>query len=636
MRHFTAIALLALFALGMFASLGGAAEPRLEIISVKPSKIVYDDGEPGEATVRLANPLEQAQEVTLRSTLWWDLDDSRPLEPVTVTVPAQGEARATVSWGKPTAKWGHEIRVEALVGGQVVDTGRQFFGVNSDWIDLVIVANLWDHSQGDEWPFITYTNLEHWFAWAPGDYVENAPDYEEWGAGQGPWRVKKRNIQERIAECHAAGLHCTFYNNSFSNGVAGVEWARKHPEWVSRDRNGTPAVSGSALTMAKKPWDPGTEAHGFVRLDSYDPEMVKWGAQNTLDSIKMFGWDGLFWDCGGPCLFPGYSYDGQPAPHGQDPDQISARNYKLFTETVRKEYPHFAIWVNGDVSFYHLPFWSSFGNGGGVATMNEVFSTPNTSMLCEFRFHEAPGTEFNNWRRCYDRYAEQRDTITQTLGSPVTAGYTWGHDGSGDKGPKLEASRNYWVAGNHLSALYLATQMHTTANPNFGLYAGTQFMTRYSGLLWGRDVKVIADPETLFAVDTSRPVWWEKGVYRRPRPGGEDLIVHLVNVPETETVDIYRVPDPPAAMATVTLRLPAGKRVKSVHAMQMRDYIADTGGAPVKYENREGKWVHTTGSVCRFGPRQVELEAVTEAAGTVKVRVPEFVFHSMVVFRLEG
>lgn len=632
MRHLT---LLALLLPGLWPSLALAAQPRLEIISVKPSKIVYDDGEPGKATVRIANPLDQPQQVTLRSTLFWDLDDSRPLEPVTVTVPAQGEARAEISWGKPVAKWGHEIRVEALVNGQVVDTGRQFFGVNSDWIDLVIVANLWDWAQGDEWPFITYTNLSHWFAWAPADYVENAPAYDEWGAGQGPWRMKKQDIQENIRRCHEVGVHCTFYNNSFSNGVAGVEWARKHPEWVSRDRTGMPAVSGSALIMAKHPWDEGTQAQGFVRLDFYDPEMIKWGAQNTIDSIKMFGWDGLFWDCGGPCLFPGYSYDGQPAPHGQDPDQISARNYRLFTQTVRKQYPHFAIWINGDVSFYHLPFWSSFGNGGGVPTMREAFSTPNSAMLCEFRFHEQPGTEFNNWRRCYDRYAEQRDTITQELGAPVTAGYTWGHDTSGDKGPKVAASRNYWVAGNHLSALYLATQMHTTANPNFALYPGTQFMTRYSALLWGRDVKVLRDPQSLFTVQPSRPLWWEKSVYRRARAGGEDLILHLVNVPETETVDIYRVPDPPAATATVTLKLPPGKRLASVQAVQMRSYQADPGGAPVKYEQREGKWVHTTGSVCRFGPSQVKLEASQED-GKVAVQVPEFLFHTMLVFRLEG
>jgi hypothetical protein len=624
-----------LLALLPVAVLAAEPAPRLEILTVRPSKIVYDDGEAGSALVRLNNPLAAPQTFTLKSTLLWDVDKSRALPDQTVVVPAGGKLDTQVAWGKPESKWGHEIRVEAWVDGKLVDTGRQFFGVNSDWMDQVIIANLWDWAQGDEWPFVTYTNLEHWFAWAPGDYTENAPAYDDWYSGQGGYKMNKQTIQERVKTCHGSGLHCTFYDNSFSNGVAGVEWARKHPEWVSRNRQGMPQVSGSALNLAKSPSDPATAAQGYVLLNSYDPAMVKWGAQNAIDSVKMFGWDGLFWDCGGINLFPGFSYDGQPAPHGKDPDQISARNYKLFTDTVREKYPHFAIWINGDVSFYHLPFWSSFGNGGGVPTMESAFRMPNSAMLCEFRGHEEPGTEFNNWRRCYDRYAEQRDTITQALGSPVTAGYTWGRDGSGDKGPKVIAAREYWVAGNHLSALYLATQMHTTANPNFSLYAGTQFMARYSALLWGRDVRVIKDPQALFAVETSRPVWWEKSVYRRVQPGGEDLIMHLVNVPETETVDIFRVPDPPAATATVTLTLPAGKRLVSVDAMQMRSYRADNDGPAVKYEVKDGKYIHTEGAFARFGPTQVRLEAKQEGTKAT-VQVPPFLFHTMLVFKLEG
>jgi hypothetical protein len=110
-----------------------------------------------------------------------------------------------------------------------------------------------------------------------------------------------------------------------------------------------------------------------------------------------------------------------------------------------------------------------------------------------------------------------------------------------------------------------------------------------------------------------------------------------VNVPETETVDIFRVPDPPTATAQVTLTLPTGKRLKSVAAMQMRPYVdaANLEGTPFKIENREGKWVHTTGSWCRSGPSQVALEAKVNG-DQVTVAVPAFLFHTMLVFRLEG
>ncbi|KKT21943.1 MAG: hypothetical protein UW07_C0051G0007, partial [Candidatus Nomurabacteria bacterium GW2011_GWF2_43_8] len=43
-----------------------ASEPRLEIISLKPNKIVYNDGEAGTAAVVLANPFDKELDVTLK------------------------------------------------------------------------------------------------------------------------------------------------------------------------------------------------------------------------------------------------------------------------------------------------------------------------------------------------------------------------------------------------------------------------------------------------------------------------------------------------------------------------------------------------------------------------------------------
>ncbi|MHB9133816.1 MAG: hypothetical protein ACYDBB_22350 [Armatimonadota bacterium] len=621
-----------LFSLLVFGLPALAVELPVEIISVKPNKIIYNDGEAGQATVRVMNHLGTPRQVTLKPVLLWDLEDSKPLPQVTLTIPANTEASVLIPWPSPTAKWGHEIRVVAEVDGKVADTGRQFFGINSDWMDMVIVANAWEWTHGDEYPFITYTNLNHWFAWAPADYVGNAPPQDEWYAGQVAWKIGKKGIQEAIKKCHEVGVHCTFYNNSFSNGSVGVEWARRHPEWVVHERNGMPKVGGTALAMAKPPTEKETGGNGFVQIDFSDIKCVEWGAQNVLDSIAMFGWDGMFWDCGGCYVLPGFSYDGQPTPHGKDPDLLASRNFKTFHNTIRQKYPHFAFWINGSIEAYKQSFWSTFGNNGGVPTMIEQMSQPNTSMLAEFRHHEFPGSFFNDWRRCYDSYATQRDNITQRFGSPVTAGYTWGFDTAGEKAKKVKDSRTYWVAGNHLSALYLATQMHTTTNPNPSLWAGTQFMARYAGLLWRRDIKTIPDPQKLFAVNLSRPVWWDRSAYRRPAPGGEDLLLHLVNTPETETVDIHRVPDPPAATGMVTLTLPAGKTLKSAWALQMRKYEDST---PYKIESRDNKWVHTTGSTSRFGPSQVKLNAKV-VGGKVTVEVPAFLFHTLLVFRLDG
>jgi len=617
-----------------------AQEPRLEVISLKPNKIVYEDGEAGRARVRLANPFDRELAVTLKPVLLWDLEKSLALAPVAVTVPAKDNAEGEVSWPGVTERWGHELRVEAVAEGRTVDVGRQFFGVNSEWMDLILISFPRQAYKDRgllmaEEPFSTYSTVQHWFAWAPGDYAENAPAYDEWYSGQTGYHMKKGQIREAIRDCHEKGMRCTFYNNAFSSGKAGLEWARRHPEWVCRRRDGTPSLGGSALALSKPHSDKATGKMGFVQIDFFHEKCIEYGARNVIESIEMFGWDGMFWDCGGCALFPGFSYDGQPTPHGRDPDALSARNYRLLHNLIREKHPHFGVWINGSIDHFKQPFWSRFGNGGGLAMIEEQLRLPQTALLCEHRHHEQPGSRFSNWQRCHDQYAKERDAVTQRLGAPIIAGYTtpWG-----------------WTAESHLGALLLATQIRPANCHQEGTWPMTQFMTRYSALLWRRDVKVIDDPEPLLAVAATRPVWWQRLAYRRPTPEGEDILLHLVSIPETENVDVTRKENPPAATASVTLRLPAGATLRKALALQPRLYRPgvdskygaglDVGGAPAAMtrapdpaDPKGTKWVHKTGALCRAGPRQVEVRAVVRG-GEATVAVPEFVYHSLIVFRL--
>lgn len=608
---------LSLVCCALLLALGALAAPVVEITAVRPNKILYPEGEAGTASVTLATAQPAAQAVTLRATLLWGIDQSRALPEQVVTVPAKGSATAELAWAAPVARYGHELRVEALVNGAVTDTGRQCFGVHRDWMELVTVANEYPNIERTDWPFFSYTNLQHWFAWAPGDYAGNAPATEEWYAGQVRWKITKRGITDAVARDHALGIHCTFYNNSFSNGAAGLEWARRHPEWVVRERNGQPLLGGSPFAAARPITEESTGGMGMVQIDFSDVKCAEWGAKNVLDSIAMFGWDGMFWDCGGCYVFPGFSWDGRPTPHGQNPDALTARNFTRFHSLVRQQYPAFGVWINGAIESFSEPFWSRFGNGGGLPTLEATMRQPQTALLSEFRGHESPGTQFNNWVRARDAYLAQRDAITQRYGAPVVCGYTWPGYGFGEANQKdYEGARYTWTASNHLMALYLASQMHIATNPNPAMWPGTQFMTRYSNYLWARDLRALPEATARFAVAMSRPVWWEHYAYRRATPAGEELLLHLVNVPETETVDILRTTDPPPASGTVTVALPPGGVLKGAWALRMRDY---TPGR----------------ATCRLGPSQVALVAKVDGVSAT-VTVPPFPYHTLLVFRVEG
>jgi len=623
---------------------GAAAQPqrKVEVIVVRPNKIVYADGEAGTAMVRLYNTTDRPLKVTLKPTLKWDLDQSKALPDVLVSVPAKDNAEARLPLPASGQRWGHEIEVRAVVDGKGEDIGRQFFGVHSEWMDLILLSFARQAYKDNGLlmsvePFSTYTTVQHWFAWAPGDYTDNAPQVDEWYSGQAGYHMFKDKIREQIKDCQDKGIHCTFYNNSFSGGKSGLEWARRHPEWICRKRDGSPMLGGDPLALSKPYSDKATGQMGQANMGFYDPKCIEWGAKNVLESIEMFGWDGMFWDCGGCALFPGFTYDGKPTPHGQDPGELSARNFKLFHDTVRAKHPNFGVWINGSIDHFKQPFWSRFGNGGGVATMQSEFSTPQTTLLVEHRHHANPGGRFHQWQYTYDQYVKERDAITQRHGAPIIAGYT---------------SFNGFPAQSHLAAIILASQMRPANCHQEGSWPMTQFMTRYSALLWRRDVKTIPKAKALFRVKTSRPVWWERTVYRRPTGGGEDIMVHFVNKPTTENCDPTVKENPPPASATVTFTIPQGKTLKTIYALQPRLYRPgvdpprglglDVGGMPatmtrVPDPDNPGKTiqVHKTGSLCRGGPTQVKLP-FTRLGSTVTIEVPEFVYHTMLVFRLRG
>ena len=616
----------------------GYADPprRVEIISLKPNKIVYEDGEAGRATVRLYNPFEEARDVTLRPALHWGLTNTRSLPALTVKVPAQENAAATFPLPSMQERWGHELRVAAFVNDELSDTGRQFFGVSSDWMDLILLSMPRQHykDQGllmNEEPFSTYTTVQHWFAWAPGDYAENAPDYDEWYSGQTGYHMVKKNLQETIRKRQEVGVHCTFYNNAFTGGKAGLEWARQHPEWICRERSGKPMLNGSPFMLTKPHTDKSTGKNGQAHMAFYDTNCIAYGVQNVIDSIEMFGWDGMFWDCGGCALFPGFTYDGQPTPHGQAPNTLSARNFRMFHAAVREKYPNFGVWINGAINNYRQPFWSRFGNGGGMDTLEQIASEPQTALLNEFRHHTKPGSTFNRWERCYEVYTENRDAITQRYKVPIIAGYT---------------TFKGWPAQGHLGAMLLATQLRPANCHQEGTWPMTQFMTRYSALLWPEDIAVVAEAETIFDVKLDRPAWWEKLVYRRDSDQGEDIMLHILPKPVTETVDPTVEDAPPPCSGKVTLSLPAGNKLSRVWALQPRRFLPgkgvglDAGGMPAQMTrvpdpDNPGKtiFVHKTGSLCRGGPSQVELTPVV-ANGKATVVLPEFIYHTLIVFRL--
>ena len=102
-------------------------------------------------------------------------------------------------------------------------------------------------------------------------------------------------------------------------------------------------------------------------------------------------------------------------------------------------------------------------------------------------------------------------------------------------------SRWAWASLNYLRAQLIATQMHYAAGFLPSYRPLLQFTTRYSGLLWARDLRVVADEEKILDIVTPEDVVCGKLVYRRERAGGVRSDPSFSADSTHRTIPLYRL-----------------------------------------------------------------------------------------------
>jgi len=611
-----------------------AAEARRDVIveRVVPNKILYSLNENASAAVWIKNSGSEAAQGTLVAYETRGLDAQRKVATVNIAL-APGEERknVSISWNVGPRMYGRELRVDFVSGGKTISSASEFFQVADLWlrVNLVTAWKPADFLPQDLGLFETYNNHGMQFAWAPDDFSDLTPETDTWYSGQVMYHKSTEGMKADIKDAHAKGIKISTYAKYMFGGSAGFEFARRHPEWVLREEDGSffnYSSPISPLDLAK----PVTERQPFWQygvVDFSDAAAVEYGAREIAASAKIFGWDGVMFD-GHFFAHGGYSWDGMPAGHGKSLDELSARNTRLCRDIIRKEFPNFSFWYNGT---YRLTADKKLELiiAGGPQTMQACLEDPNSSMLVE---KQGPQFVTVSWRHWYDWYAEQPGygEVVQKYSSPVNSGWLWNMEVLDGLTPEeAKAARGAWVAANHMGAIFLAFNLHPCWNTTYASRPFAQFMTRYSALLWDTGIKRI-EAEKTFRVKSTRELWWKKSAYVKDTykeivypvlnspdfakaSSGETLyLLHLLNTPTTEK-PVWKIPDDPPAASDVEVdfRAPAGEAVEKAWAL------------------RPYQWDETERS-----PVQVELE-MEKITGGVKVKVPAFHYYTLVAFKLK-
>jgi hypothetical protein len=210
-----------------------------------------------------------------------------------------------------------------------------------------------------------------------------------------------------------------------------------------------------------------------------------------------------------------------------------------------------------------------------------------------------------------DRLLEHRDYLVQKYKSNVVYGYL----GTPYKGPKPMPRETFWPTTHYFLALTAATQHHhiiyTEALPARDAF--DQFLTRYSALLWDRDLiaKSAADAEKTVNVASKEKLLWKNFVYTRKKNGKDAVIMHLVRPYPLQKWDLdWKIPATILKDVTVTLDIPSGK--KPVLAKAMRPNLPEEKDQIVE-----------------------QLLQYTVKGNKLTVRVPAFSYYTMLAFEFK-
>jgi len=626
-RLMLAIALLAILA-GQALPL--AAGESVTIVKVKPSKVRYLFGEDATAQIMIKNDTDSSQKGTLVLREEWDLTESRQVASVEVTLNPGEEKSIPIKWNVGNVMYGRALRATFLQNGKEVAGNVEFFQVAgaNNWFRTMIIngGGIADRPARDTDPFVTYVNYDNHFAYAASDFARLAPEEDVWYGGQtGYYREKKQMIEDIKKRAKSMGIRSGAYTNSSTGGVAGYELARQHPEWCVRNERGAFLFGWktgvSPIDLSRTTKDRMTAWYALMP-DFGDPDVVRFGAEEVIRAIEMFGWDAVFFDGGAYSThhsYPimtgqvkaGFTWDGKPVERGWDPNELDVQIARRVRDIIRKAYPDVAIWYN-DVSprdprnYKQVIAMLDDSHCGGLYELQGVTLLDPKNVL-------------HHWENLYLRYVGDRDELWELweagkIKAPVLcSGYMYNYTMSKAMSEEeFAACRDTWTMANHIGSFFIAAAIHPCWLGTSGFRPAAQFMTRYSAFLWADDIKLMRDPWRRITVESNREVWWEKSVYVKQTRDYEDTLIHLVNSPEKGTVDPKVSSDPPPAEFVEVARQfysynPRG-RVR-VWALRMYDYDS-TAKEPV----------------------QVELKPEFDGNKLI-VEVPPFKYHTLLVIR---
>lgn len=526
------------------------------IAGIRTSKVLYTPGEAGTVKGTLFNGSEQDQTATLALSEEVLLDQNSPLATQQVTVPAGESVEVDIPFEAGTQQFGRAFRVELQQDGKVIDGAADVAAVSDHlWYVALgapsggILAQTGpsnDYAVG-LWAESTRTTYSNWMEkafWAPDDWGELTPTAEEWVSGQAVRYENNARIKLLIQAARENGIRAITYGKGIAGGTAGLELARRKPDWFMTSRQGIP------LGRAVDPWDFDhwddikfhiKHYHDFTSVWFYNVpdlrqlEILDHGINELIEASKQFGWEGV--------RFDGHFSAGN--------DAMSTRNMQRMKKRLLEAYPDYSFGYNIGSPLQYLdgvPHEIREAAAGGGHWMNEGINS---------WLQQGSGKRYESWRDFAGQESRSGELVRRLGGTYhfIYGLHTHNAIQSLYKFVIGTAAGAHPVYGGHTMA---------AGSENWG-----RFLTRWSALVWHPDLRLLEPEETILKAQSSKPVWdwmaneWVQDKTRRL------VVTHLFNPPPSDDIHVGEPQSiVPVTDLSVRLTVPKAEQLEALYLVQ--------------------------------------------------------------------
>ncbi|MCD6408708.1 hypothetical protein J7L87_06645, partial [bacterium] len=463
--------------------------------------------------------------------------------------------------------------VKVFSGRKLVDEKSEYFTVGKNWVKyydycIVYPSRMSYSEDGIPWEIYNlrenYITTTHIFAWYPilGDLD---PKVEDWYMSEQGIMKSKKAILRFTKACEKFGIKKEFYYAIWVNSVPGSLDFASDPTKLLFNRYGQPFVEKFKISPDKEVVVPA--------INLYTEYFRNYLAREIKETIEMFGWDSVFYDCirnlgmAKPqwnSIYHHYTYDGKIAGKLFAPtvEEAVKKWVNEIKEKVRKKYPDFVFTANflGPVArqvtedkkeeklfltYFNL-FDASMAELGGGG--DQLARKAGVGILRNLKDH------FDYTGRWISINGEKRRKV-----------FPYGpFNYAGEVGTKsylaLAFANNF-----HVGSWWPAPAYSYFGKPLMEYY---KFRIRYSAYLYDDNIKWIPSEKVNFIeVETPRNVYWKEYVYEKTEKKGRNILIHFVNMPEAKFVWRENVPPVKRENIKVKMDIPSGYKPVKIYML---------------------------------------------------------------------